>query len=92
MTKELVGERFRLGSESCFDMLGSFIRHGLSQEEAAGEALLQVVAGSNTSAGTVGAVMLHVLTYPKEHQKLQAGIDESIRKGLFRLGNRFGGA
>lgn len=56
-------------------MLGSFIRHGLSQEEAAGEALLQIVAGSDTSAGTIRAVMLNVITSPHIYKRLQDEID-----------------
>lgn len=62
-------------------MLGSFIRHGLSQEEASGEALLQVVAGSDTSAGTLRAVMLSILTNPAMYRKLQREIDEGIAAG-----------
>lgn len=62
-------------------MLGSFIRHGLTQEEAAGEVLLQVVAGSDTSAGTVRAVMLNVVTNACIYKKLQTEIDSSIKAG-----------
>ena len=62
-------------------MLGSFIRHGLSQEEAAGEALVQIVAGSDTSAGTIRAVMLGAVTTPNVYRKLQAGIDTEINAG-----------
>ena len=62
-------------------MLGSFIHHGLSQDEAAGEALLQIVAGSDTSAGTIRAVMLNVVTNSGVYKKLQAEIDEGIKGG-----------
>jgi cytochrome P450 len=62
-------------------MLGSFIRHGLTQEEASGEALLQVVAGSDTSAGTIRAVMLNILTHPTMYLKLKKEIDEGIAAG-----------
>lgn len=62
-------------------MLGSFIRHGLSEEEAAGEALLQIVAGSDTSAGTIRAVMLNVLTSPQIYKRLQAEIDTFVKLG-----------
>jgi cytochrome P450 len=63
-------------------MLGSFIRHGLSEEEAAGEALLQIVAGSDTSAGTIRAVMLNVLTNPRIYRRLQDEIDAYIKSGV----------
>jgi cytochrome P450 len=62
-------------------MLGSFIRHGLTQEEASGEALLQVVAGSDTSAGTVRTVMLNLLTNPTAYSKLRKEIAEGITTG-----------
>ena len=62
-------------------MLGSFIRHGLTQEEASGEALLQVVAGSDTSASTIRIVMLSLLGNPPAYRKLQAEIDEAIAAG-----------
>lgn len=63
-------------------MLGSFIRHGLSEEQAAGEALLQIVAGNDTSAGTIRAVMLHVITNPHIYTKLQHEIDVCVKAGM----------
>lgn len=62
-------------------MLGAFIRHGLSQDEAAGEALLQIVAGSDTSAGTIRAVILSVVTNALVYRKLQAEIDDAVKNG-----------
>src|SRR5690606_29609479 len=59
-------------------MLGSFIRHGLNEEEASAETLLQIVAGSDTSATTIRCVMLHLLSNPRVYQRLQAEIDEAI--------------
>lgn len=62
-------------------MLGSFIRHGLSQEEAAGEALLQIVAGSDTSASAIRTMMLHIVTNPSIYRRLQTEIDSGINAG-----------
>jgi len=59
-------------------MLASFMRHGLTQAEASGEALLQVVAGSDTSAGTLRAVLLGILTNPPAYLALQREIDTAI--------------
>ncbi|KAF9697527.1 hypothetical protein EKO04_004233 [Ascochyta lentis] len=81
VAKRLVAERFHPKAESRLDMLGSFIRHGLTQDEAAGEALLQIVAGSDTSAGTIRAVMLNVVTNPMVYRKLQTEIDQGILSG-----------
>ena len=62
-------------------MLGSFIRRGLNQDEASGEALLQVIAGSDTSAGVLRTAMLCLLTNPIAYRKLQADIDTGIAEG-----------
>ncbi|PSN69465.1 cytochrome P450 [Corynespora cassiicola Philippines] len=78
VAKKVVAERFGPDAKSHRDMLGSFIRHGLSQEEASGEALLQVVAGSDTSAGTLRSVMLNALTNPTIYMRLRKEIDQGI--------------
>lgn len=81
VTKKVVAARFAPGATPQPDMLGSFIRHGLDQEEASGEALLQVVAGSDTSASTIRIVMLHLLANPPTYNRLQAEIDGAIASG-----------
>lgn len=81
VAKRLVGQRFGSKADVRPDMLGSFIRHGLSQDEAAGEALLQIVAGSDTSAGTIRAVFLGILSNPIAYRELLAEIDDGIAGG-----------
>ncbi|KAK3685320.1 cytochrome P450 [Podospora appendiculata] len=81
VANKVVAERFEPDAASRPDMLGSFIRHGLTQPEASGEALLQVIAGSDTSASTIRLVMLHLLGNPAAYRKLQAEIDKSIAAG-----------
>lgn len=58
--------------------MASFIRHGLTQEEVAGESLLQVIGGSDTSAATIRVVLLNLMRSPPCYQKLQAEIDSAI--------------
>ncbi|KAG5803877.1 hypothetical protein H9Q74_011296 [Fusarium xylarioides] len=76
-----VAERFAPGAESRPDMLGSFIRHGLTQEEASRESLLNVVAGSDTSATTIRLIMLSLLSNPIMYLKLQNEIENAIKAG-----------
>jgi len=42
ITKKVVGERFGENKKVQRDMLGSFIAHGLNQEDAESETLLQM--------------------------------------------------
>lgn len=64
------------------DMLASFIRHGLSGEELRSEALEQILAGSDTTAGAIRGSLLHIMTNPRVYNKLQREIDDSISTGL----------
>ncbi|KAK2473230.1 hypothetical protein H9L39_15405 [Fusarium oxysporum f. sp. albedinis] len=76
-----VAERFAPGAQSHPDMLGSFIRHGLTQEQASRESLLNVVAGSDTSATTIRLIMLSLLSNPIMYLKLRNEIDYAIKAG-----------
>ncbi|RTE80588.1 hypothetical protein BHE90_004925 [Fusarium euwallaceae] len=76
-----VAERFAPNAIQHSDMLGSFIRHGLTQEEASRESLLNVVAGSDTSATTIRVIMLSLLSNPMAYRNLQREIDDAIKAG-----------
>lgn len=81
MAKRIAKERFHPDAVPQRDMLGSFIRHGLTQDEVAGETLLQVVAGSDTSAATIRVVLLHLMTSFPCYLRLQREIDEAVKTG-----------
>lgn len=55
-------------------MLGSFLAHGLTREEAEGEMLLQIVAGSDTTATAVRTTMLYMLSSPTVYGRLAAEV------------------
>ncbi|KAJ9660997.1 hypothetical protein H2201_006725 [Coniosporium apollinis] len=63
------------------DMLGSFIRHGLTQEEAESNSVLQIMAGSDTSATVIRALFLYLITSPLVLAKLRSEIDGAIKDG-----------
>jgi len=64
VAKEVVGKRFGPNKVVKSDMLGSFVNHGLTQEEAESESLVQIIAGSDTTATAIRATLLHILTNP----------------------------
>ncbi|KAJ4335660.1 hypothetical protein N0V87_005918 [Didymella glomerata] len=80
-SKRIVTERFRKSARTQRDMLASFIRHGLNETEASGEALLQVVAGADTTATGLKTVMLSLMTNPEAYRRLQTEIENGISKG-----------
>ncbi|KAJ0307046.1 hypothetical protein COL5a_009483 [Colletotrichum fioriniae] len=72
--KRFSAERFGLDAKVQRDMLGSFVAHGLTQEEAESEILLQIIAGSDTTATAIRATLLYIITNPRVHNKLLAEI------------------
>ncbi|KDN67099.1 putative cytochrome P450 [Colletotrichum sublineola] len=75
IAKQVVAERFGPNKKVQKDMLGSFIARGLSQAEAESEVLMQLLAGSDTTATAIRATILHVITNPKVTAALRAEID-----------------
>ncbi|KAF3048328.1 hypothetical protein E8E12_011693 [Didymella heteroderae] len=84
-SKRIVAERFDVSARSQRDMLASFIRHGLNEAEASGEALLQVVAGADTTATGLKTIMLSLMTNPAVYKRLQAEIEDGVLKGTVSL-------
>ncbi|KFA77850.1 hypothetical protein S40288_09765 [Stachybotrys chartarum IBT 40288] len=81
IVKRVVANRFTPSKGVHLDMLGSFIRHGLTQQECSSEAFVQILAGSDTSATTMRVVLLHLLSNPPMYHKLQKEIDDGIAAG-----------
>ena len=78
---EKVAERFGHGRKEKQDMLGSFIKNGLPTQEAEGEVVLQLLAGSETTSTAVRATILFIITSPRVLWRLSAEIDEAAKKG-----------
>lgn len=78
---QLVAKRFGPKAVRYPDMLDSFIRHGLKEDELVSESLLQIVAGSDTSATAIRATMLFLMTHPATYRTLQNEIDAAIAAG-----------
>lgn len=81
IAKDLISKRFGPKAVYRQDMIDSFIRHGLKQDELVSESLLQVLAGSDTSATSIRATMLYLMSHPRIYRKLQAEIDAAVRAG-----------
>ncbi|KAK4239773.1 Pisatin demethylase [Achaetomium macrosporum] len=81
IAKPLVAKRFAPDAKDQPDMLGSFIRHGLTQSQCETEALFQIIAGSDTTATAIRCTMLYLMSTPRAYRALQAEIDQGIRTG-----------
>ncbi|RMZ78725.1 hypothetical protein DV737_g3781, partial [Chaetothyriales sp. CBS 132003] len=84
ITRDQVAKRFGPDGKATGelkDMLGSFIRHGLTQKEAESESVFQLAAGSDTTASGLRATLLGILSSPLVYQKLIKEIDEGVAAG-----------
>ncbi len=78
---KIVQERYGDSAVVGHDMLGSFVAHGLSREDAEGEMVAQIVAGSETTATAIRATMLFIMTSPHVYRRLQDEIDRGVAEG-----------
>ncbi|KAI0013044.1 cytochrome P450 [Xylariaceae sp. FL0662B] len=65
----------------CPNALASFIQHGVTKEEAVNELMLQVVAGTDSTATGIRMTLLHLVSNPITYNKLKSEIDEAILQG-----------
>ncbi|EOO00516.1 putative cytochrome p450 protein [Phaeoacremonium minimum UCRPA7] len=79
IAKEKAAERFGPDKKVQKDMLGSFVAHGLTEQEAQSEILVQVLAGSDTTATAIRATMLYIMTSPRVVNALRAEIASTKR-------------
>ena len=77
----LVDQRAANPTDARSDMLASFIRHGLNGAELRSEALEQILAGSDTTAGAIRGALLHIMTNPRVYARLRREIDDAVRDG-----------
>jgi cytochrome P450 len=76
---KMVDNRLQSSTSSRSDMLASFIRHGLTQDELRSEALEQILAGSDTTASGIRGILFQLLTDPRVYKALQLEIDSLVK-------------
>lgn len=63
------------------DMLGSFVRHGLSQVECESESVIQIMAGSDSTATALRVTFWHIMSTPIVYSKLNQEIASAVAEG-----------
>ncbi|KAK4505181.1 hypothetical protein PRZ48_003144 [Zasmidium cellare] len=84
ITKKQVAKRFDADGKpntARSDMLSSFLRHGLTQGEAEQEGVLQLAAGSDTTATGLRSTLLCIISNPRVSTRLSAEIEDAVRFG-----------
>ncbi|KAL5396159.1 hypothetical protein PMIN03_007297 [Paraphaeosphaeria minitans] len=79
--KERVSERFGDKAVVRQDMLNSFIKNGLTQLELEGETMLQITAGSDSTASALRITAHFISTSPPILERLLGEVKEAIAAG-----------
>uniref|UniRef100_A0A093VCR3 Pisatin demethylase n=1 Tax=Talaromyces marneffei PM1 TaxID=1077442 RepID=A0A093VCR3_TALMA len=81
ISKKVVDERLQPDAKPRKDMLASFLSHGLTPSEAEAEISISLVAGSDTTATSMRATLLSIISNPRVYSRLQKEIDDAIVDG-----------
>lgn len=57
------------------------MRHGMNKQETLAESLIQVIAGSDTTATAIRSTMLYIITTPRVYQRLKEDIRSAMASG-----------
>ncbi|KAI2463797.1 cytochrome P450 [Annulohypoxylon bovei var. microspora] len=76
-TQQIIDEKFQ-EKKPTKDMMGSFIRHGMTKKECAEEALLQIQAGSDTTAVAIRTTLMYIMTTPRVYIRMKAMIKQCV--------------
>ncbi|KAL1847038.1 hypothetical protein Plec18170_008814 [Paecilomyces lecythidis] len=82
ISKKVVDTRFGPNAISRTDILGSFVKNGVSREQLESEITISLFAGSDTTASGLRGTLLHIITNPNVYTKLKTEIDEAVSKGF----------
>lgn len=78
VAKRIVSERFQPDAKPVLDMMGSFVKYGLSQEECESEAMVQVLGGSDSTATAIRMIILYIITNPRVYIKVMEELESNI--------------
>lgn len=78
VAKDVAAERYAPDAKTYPDMLGSFVKNGLSQQEAESESMLTILGGSDSTATAIRMTLLYILTTPSAYTRLIAELDANV--------------
>ncbi|KAL8866759.1 MAG: hypothetical protein Q9198_008768, partial [Flavoplaca austrocitrina] len=78
---KVAAERFGPDAKKVQDMLGSFVNHGLTQQECEVESLIQILAGADSTATALRTTLLYILTSPPTYSRLREEMTLAIEAG-----------
>ncbi|KAI1114168.1 pisatin demethylase [Nemania sp. NC0429] len=78
VAREYVSKRYQPDAKPQKDLLGSWIRNGVTRDQAEIEGLFMIVAGSDSTASAIRVTMLHIMTCPRVYNRLKQEIRDAV--------------
>ncbi|KAK3938622.1 cytochrome P450 [Diplogelasinospora grovesii] len=82
IARKIVGKRYDEEVTGERDMIGSFMRAGLTRIECEAETGLQIIAATDTTAGAIRSTMVHLLTSPPAYARLKSEVRKAVESGV----------
>ncbi|KAI0896498.1 cytochrome P450 [Annulohypoxylon nitens] len=76
-TEQIIEEKFQ-DAKPTNDMMGSFIRHGMTKKECAEEALVQLQAGSETTSVAIRTTLMYIMSTPRVYIRMKEMIKQCV--------------
>jgi cytochrome P450 len=86
IVSERFAEREKNKDKTWNDMVGGFMRNGLTQHEIEGEANLQILAGSDTTSTVLTSAIMYLATTPHAYIALKRVIRDAVASGVVAHG------
>ncbi|KAI9783035.1 MAG: hypothetical protein M1816_001612 [Peltula sp. TS41687] len=81
LAQKAVAKRFEPQSKPRNDILGSWLSKGVPRDQAESEMVIALFAGSDTTATSIRATLLYIISNPLIYARLQAEIDAAVATG-----------
>ncbi|KAK4163852.1 cytochrome P450 [Cladorrhinum sp. PSN259] len=85
VVNKLIRERLQPDAKPKNDMIGAFIRNGMTRGEMEGEAMLQLIAGSDTTTNVLSVTLMHLISTPHAYARLKREISDAMTTGTVTL-------
>ncbi|KAI1849485.1 hypothetical protein JX266_004980 [Neoarthrinium moseri] len=81
-SEEVVGARYKEGPDGRRDLVGMFMKMGVTKDEAVNQLLVSVVAGTDSVATAIRRTVLFLTSNPRAYKILLSELDKAKADGL----------
>ncbi|KAI4595405.1 hypothetical protein KJ359_006750 [Pestalotiopsis sp. 9143b] len=81
-SEEVIGARYKAGPDGRRDLVGLFMKMGVTKDQAVNQSLVSVVAGTDSVATAIRMSILYLTSNPRAYRNLLAELDKAKADSL----------